>query len=158
MRREHRFVYPTDWPHLSAVIRFERAKRRCEVCARPHGRRVFHLTDGRWWDGGEGSWRDGAERFVCPASGADDALGTVRTTCVILTTGDRDTTNNATRDRSAFGQRSLMNSDRPEHQRRRWYTLFRRRALGDLFRARTRIASTQCLTGSSAETQNSFPG
>lgn len=48
IRREHRFFYPIDWPQLSAVIRFERAKGRCEVCARPHGQRVFHLGDGRW--------------------------------------------------------------------------------------------------------------
>jgi hypothetical protein len=27
-----------------------------------------------------------------------------------------------------------MNHDRPEHQRRRWYTLFKRKALGDFFR------------------------
>jgi hypothetical protein len=27
-----------------------------------------------------------------------------------------------------------MVHDRPEHQRRRWMTLFRRKALGDLFR------------------------
>ncbi|TXM92618.1 hypothetical protein FV223_11255 [Methylobacterium sp. WL116] len=45
IRREHRFFYPIDWPQLSAMIRFERAKGRCEVCARPHGQRVFHLGD-----------------------------------------------------------------------------------------------------------------
>jgi len=26
IRREHRFFYPIDWPQLSAVIRFRRAK------------------------------------------------------------------------------------------------------------------------------------
>lgn len=75
IRREHRFFYPIDWPQLSVVIRFERAKGRCEVCARPHGQRVFHLGDGRWWDREEGSWRDGAGRFICLAIGADDVLG-----------------------------------------------------------------------------------
>lgn len=34
IRREHRFFYPIDWPQLSAVIRFERAKGRCGICAR----------------------------------------------------------------------------------------------------------------------------
>src|SRR5215212_12100010 len=29
-----------------------------------------------------------------------------------------------------------MLHDRPEHQRRRWFTLFRRRALGDLYQGR----------------------
>ena len=75
IRREHRYFYPIDWPQLSAVIRFERAKGRCEVCARPHGQRVFHLGDGRWWDAEEGSWRDGAGRFICLAIGADAHSG-----------------------------------------------------------------------------------
>jgi hypothetical protein len=48
IRREHRFFYPIDWPQLSAMIRFERAKGPYEVCARPHGERVFHLGDSRW--------------------------------------------------------------------------------------------------------------
>ena len=42
--------YPIDWPQLSGAIRFGRAKGRCEHCRRPHGRLVFHLGDGRWWD------------------------------------------------------------------------------------------------------------
>src|SRR4051812_35183238 len=36
----------------------------------------------------------------------------------------------------AFCQRCHMLHDRPEHQRRRWMTLFRRRALGDLYQGR----------------------
>lgn len=48
IRREHRFFYPIDWPQLSAVIRFGRAKSRCEACQRPHGQTVFCLGDGRW--------------------------------------------------------------------------------------------------------------
>ncbi|MCJ2019027.1 hypothetical protein MKK84_16515 [Methylobacterium sp. E-065] len=34
---------------------------------------------------------------------------------------------------AAFCQRCHMIHDRPEHQRRRWRTLFRRKAVGDLF-------------------------
>jgi hypothetical protein len=114
IRREHRFFYPIDWPQLSAVIRFERAKGRCEVCARPHGQRVFHLGDGRWWDGEEASWRDGAGRFICLAIGADDVLGQVRTTRVVLATGhrDHDTANNGPENLAAFCQRCHMNHDR----------------------------------------------
>ena len=136
IRREHRFFYPIDWPQLSAVIRFERAKGRCEVCWRPHGQRVFHLGDGRWWDGEEGSWRDGTGRFICLAIGADDVLGRVRTTRVVLATGhrDHDTANNGPKNLAAFCQRCHMNHDRPEHQRRRWRTLFRRKAIGDFFK------------------------
>src|SRR5215207_10658374 len=35
-----------------------------------------------------------------------------------------------------FCQRCHMLHDRPEHQRRRWFTLFRRKALGDLYQGR----------------------
>jgi hypothetical protein len=52
IRREHRFFYPIDWPQLSAVIRFWRAG------GRPHGRMVYHLGDGRWWDIDNAAWRD----------------------------------------------------------------------------------------------------
>jgi len=34
------------------------------------------------------------------------------------------------------GQRCHMLHDQAEHQRRRWFTLFRRRALGDLYQGR----------------------
>jgi len=56
---EHRWLYPIDWPELSRLIRFGRAKGRCEHCQRPHGARVFHLGDGRWWDANRRQWRDG---------------------------------------------------------------------------------------------------
>ena len=44
--REHRWLYPIDWRELSNLIRFRRAKGRCEHCRRPHGRDVLHLGDG----------------------------------------------------------------------------------------------------------------
>lgn len=135
IRREHRFFYPIDWPQLSAVIRFGRARGRCEGCGRPHGRTVFHLGDGRWWDDEAESWRDGAGRMI-RLSIADDVLAAVRTTRVVLATAHRnhDTADNAAANLAAFCQRCHMMHDRPEHKRRRWLTLFRRKALGDLFR------------------------
>ncbi|OAH29755.1 hypothetical protein AX289_29535 [Methylorubrum populi] len=136
IRREHRFFYPIDWPQLSAVIRFGRAKGRCEGCGRPHGQTVFHLGDGRWWDEEAASWRDGTGQFVCLPVGADDVLRIARTTRVVLATGHRnhDTADNAPANLAAWCQRCHMLHDRPEHMRRRWLTLFRRKALGDLFR------------------------
>ncbi|GJD82334.1 hypothetical protein [Methylobacterium haplocladii] len=135
IRREHRFYYPIDWRELSAVIRFTRAKGHCEACGRPHAQTVYCLDDGRWWDAEANSWRDGRGRIICLAIGTDDVLGTVRTTRVVLATAhrDHDTANNADRNLAAWCQRCHMIHDRPEHQRRRWATLFRRRALGDLF-------------------------
>ncbi|MHC2002937.1 hypothetical protein ACYQR9_21245 [Methylobacterium sp. CM6241] len=118
------------------MIRFRRAGGRCEGCQRPHGRTVYHLGDGRWWDAEAGTWRDGAGRIICLAVGAKDVLGTVRTTRVVLAAAhrDHDTANNAGSNLAAFCQRCHMIHDQPEHQRRRWRTLFRRKAMGDLFR------------------------
>ncbi|MFJ7441305.1 hypothetical protein ACIQW5_27085 [Methylorubrum thiocyanatum] len=136
IRREHRFFYPIDWPQLSAVIRFGRAKGRCEACQRPHGRTVFCLGDGRWWDEEAASWRDGAGGLVCIEVGNGDVLGEVRTTRVVLATGHRnhDTADNSPANLAAWCQRCHILHDAPEHRRRRWVTLFQRKALGDLFR------------------------
>ena len=135
IRREHRFFYPIDWRELSALIRFRRAGGRCEVCGRPHGRVVYHLGDGRWWDAETLTWRDGVGRAGRVPLGALDVLGIVRRTRVVLAAAhrDHDTANNAARNLAAFCQRCHMIHDRPEHQRRRWRTLFRRKASGDLF-------------------------
>lgn len=134
IRPEHRFFYPIDWSQLSAVIRFSRARGCCEGCGRPHGRMVYHLGDGRWWDADAGRWRDGWGRRIRIATEAD-ILGRARRTRVVLATAhrDHDTSNNADANLAAFCQRCHMIHDWPEHQRRRWRTLFRRKALGDLF-------------------------
>lgn len=134
IRREHRFFYPIDWAQLSIAIRFGRANGRCEACGRPHGRMVYHLGDGRWWDAETASWRDGRGRRI-RITGTTDVLGRIRTTRVILAAAhrDHDTANNVAANLAAFCQRCHMIHDRPEHRRRRLRTLFRRKALGDLF-------------------------
>jgi hypothetical protein len=134
IRPEHRFFYPIDWAQLSAVIRFGRARGCCEGCGRPHGRMVYHLGDGRWWDADAGRWRDGWGRRIRISAEAD-ILGRGRRTRVVLAAAhrDHDTSNNADANLAAFCQRCHMIHDRPEHQRRRWRTLFRRKTLGDLF-------------------------
>lgn len=70
--REHRWLYPIDWPELSAVIRFTRAKGRCEHCRRPCGRGVLHLGSGVWWDEEAAQWRDGQGRKVRRMPTPDD--------------------------------------------------------------------------------------
>jgi hypothetical protein len=64
-----------------------------------------------------------------------DILGHVHRTRVVLAAAHRDhnTSNNVGGTRAAFCQRCHMIHDRPEHQRRRWRALFRRKASGDLF-------------------------
>ena len=132
--------YPIDWKQLSAVIRFERAKGRCEGCGRPHGGIICHLGDGRWWDPQRQVWRDGQGRRVGRVLEVEGLQEQVRTTRVVLATAhrDHDPTNNRPRNLVALCQRCHLQHDREEHRRRRWLTLFRRKALGDLFLGRYR--------------------
>ena len=135
IRRQFRWLYPIDWPQISASIRFDRAKGRCERCGRPHGRLVIHLGDGRWWDEQAKVWRNGRGRPIAnlaePAAG-DERL---RRTKVFLAAAhlDQNPGNNRFRNLKAFCQRCHLLYDREEHRRRRWLTLRMRKALGDLF-------------------------
>jgi len=137
IRRQYRWLYPIDWPQLSALIRFGRAKGRCEHCRRPHGRLVFHLGDGRWWDDEAATWRNGQGRALSslqahPPTPDDEAI---LTTKVVPATAhlDHDPSNNRPRNLKAFCQRCHMLHDQEEHLRRRRITLRMRKALGDLF-------------------------
>jgi hypothetical protein len=137
IRREHRYFYPIDWRELSKVIRFERAKGRCERCRRPHGTIVAHLGDGRWWDEALGAWRSGRGRVLrSPAPPTSDTP--LRFTRVVLAAAhlDHDLGNNAARNLKALCQRCHMLHAKGEHLRRRRLTYRRQRALGDLFLGR----------------------
>ena len=133
IRPQYKWFYPVDWPQLSAVIRFERAKGRCEQCGRPHGGEIRHLGDGRWWDEQGKIWRNGRGRPLPHFILARDAV--TRKTKVALATAhlDHDPTNNRPRNLKALCQRCHMLHDRDEHRRRRWLTLRMRKAVGDLF-------------------------
>ena len=133
IRRRLRSLYPIDWPQLSASIRFRRAKSRCEGCGRPHGKLVWHLGDGRWWDEERQAWQDGFGRPLPHlVVNVDDE---VRTTKVVLATChlDHDPTNNAGANLKALCQRCHLLNDREEHRVRRRLTYRARSALGDLF-------------------------
>lgn len=133
IRPQHRNFYPIDWPQLSALIRFERAKGRCEHCARPHGQLVCHLGDGRWWDSERLAWRDDRGRQLRKPlpSPAEDALATM----VYLATAhlDHDPSNSDPRNLAALCQRCHLRQDRDDNRRRRWLTMRARKAIGDLF-------------------------
>lgn len=131
IRPDNRWLYPIDWPQLSASIRFGRAGARCERCARPHRRRVAHLGDGRWWDVDAQAWRSGRGRAV---SGSF-ALDAVRTTYVVLACAhlDHDPGNNAPANLAALCQRCHMLHDAGEHRWQRWWNVFRHRAVRDLY-------------------------
>ena len=147
IRPEHRWLYPIDWPELSRMVRFRRAKGRCEHCARPHGRDVVHLGDGTWWDEEAVVWRDGRGRRLRYLPSPDEftprqqVLGGIaspapfQVTRVVLASAhlNHDPGDNRPRNLAALCQRCHLAHDRPEHRRQRWTTLFRRRALGDLF-------------------------
>ncbi|MGJ0240059.1 hypothetical protein ACQEPB_16265 [Novosphingobium fluoreni] len=145
--REHRWLYPIDWRELSALIRFQRAKGRCEHCGRPHGSAVQHLGNGVWWDEQKARWRDGqgraARRLPTPAELARmqpglagiDPPAPLRMTRVVLATAhlNHDPGDNRPRNLAALCQRCHMRHDAPEHRRRRRHNAFRHRAVGDLF-------------------------
>lgn len=136
IRPEHRWLYPIDWKELSEVIRFERAKGRCEHCGRPHGQLVFHLGDGRWWDAAAKTWRSGRGRLLKLAPlECLPASTVIETTKVVLACAhlDHDPGNNAPANLKALCQRCHIIHDRAEHLRQRWFTYQLRKALGDLF-------------------------
>ena len=132
IRPATRARYPFDWKLLSAAVRFRRAGGQCESCGRPHGRAVYHLGDGRWFDDARGTWRDGRGRPL-PQLSADQTKA--RATRVVLACAhlDHDPGNNAGRNLKALCQRCHLLNDREEHGRRRRTTYRLRWALGDLF-------------------------
>jgi len=123
-----------DWRELSIVIRFERAKGRCERCARPHGQIVICFGDGRWWDAEREMWRDCQGR---PLRHGPKTISftEIRSTRVYLATAhlDHDPANNRPRNLKALCQRCHMLHDQDDHRRQRWLTLRMRKSLGDLF-------------------------
>jgi hypothetical protein len=133
IRPEHVFLYPIDWPQLSHLVRFVRAGGRCEHCGRPHGQRVFHLGDGRWWDKGRSYWRNDDGRRVRRPT--EDILSLGKWTPVVLACAhlNHDPSDSALHQLAALCQRCHMIYDGPEHRRRRWMNAHYRRALGDLF-------------------------
>ncbi|WP_448203844.1 hypothetical protein [Azospirillum sp. sgz302134] len=132
-RPETRAFFPTDWPIISAAIRFDRAGGRCEQCGRPHGERVRCLADGRWWDADAGTWRD---RHGRPASWPDIVEAcqvkekAVRLACCHI---DHDPANNAPENLRALCQPCHLLHARPHHLRQVRITVMLRRAAGDLF-------------------------
>jgi hypothetical protein len=144
---ENRWLYPIDWRELSQLIRFGRAKGRCERCSRPHGAEVVtHLGNGTWWDAEREVWRDGRGRRVrgLPRPEVMEAsqpwlagLGPkpqLPVTRVVLASAhlDHDPGHNRSRNLAALCQRCHMLHDAPEHRRTRWRKRFKRRAAADL--------------------------
>ena len=143
---EHRWLYPIDWAELSQLIRFRRAKGRCEHCQRPHGREVTHLGEGTWWDEDVGAWRDGRGRRVRTIQLRADLSRTQlvfagmappspRMTRVVLASAhlNHDPGDNRPRNLAALRQRWHMIHDAAEHRRRRWLNSYWPRAIRDLF-------------------------
>lgn len=135
IKPELRWLYPIDWRELSATIRFGRAAGRCERCRRPHGAWVWHLGDGRWWDEGAATWRDGRGRPIAwPADTASFPAQLVGTRVILAAAHrDHDPTHNKPGNLVALCQRCHLNHDRTEHLRRRRLAYRARHTLGDLF-------------------------
>jgi 5-methylcytosine-specific restriction endonuclease McrA len=133
IRRELRPLYPYNWRELSRKLRFERAGGKCQRCGRPHGQTIRVLRDGRWFDAGARSWRDGRAR---PARWPDleEAIG-MRETRVVLAAAhlDHDPRHNRWCNLKCLCQRCHLMHDRAYHLAQRRITYRLRYALGDLF-------------------------
>lgn len=127
----NRWLYPIDWTEVSRLVRFERAKGRCQRCRRPHGRIVLRFPDGRWLDDEAGFWRDLRGRRVATPNDLSEARPTkVRLAACHI---DNDPTNNRMGNLRALCQRCHLDQDRDHHLRTYRITINLRRALGDLF-------------------------
>jgi hypothetical protein len=125
--------YGSEWRAISAQIRFDRARGRCETCDRPHLRVVQTLPDGQWYDDERHVWRDGmGQRADGPAGRDPPSLRWVR---VVISAAhlDHDPVNRDPGNLSALCQRCHLRHDLQFHLARRWVTCRRRSALGDLF-------------------------
>lgn len=133
IRAELKHLYPHNWSDISARIRFGRAKGRCEHCARPHGKRVLCLSDGRWFDDELGWWRDGRGTMVADPSPV--ALQGACETRVVLAAAHKDHAPQRCSDVDllALCQRCHMIHDRPHHLAQKKITYGLRKAVGDLF-------------------------
>lgn len=48
MKKENRHRYPTNWTYISAYIRFERAKNKCEKCGISYGTIIQRMKNGKY--------------------------------------------------------------------------------------------------------------
>jgi hypothetical protein len=134
IRPELRSFYTgAAWAELTHWIRFVRAGGRCERCSRPHGQKIRHLPDGRWFDAEHNIWRDG--RGGTAAWPDLFEQGTVRTHRLWLSTAhlDSNPANNDPANLAALCPVCHLNHDRPYHRVQIRLTIRMRYALGDLF-------------------------
>ncbi|WP_157080520.1 hypothetical protein [Methylobacterium variabile] len=81
------------------------------VCGRPNQvhdpQRIFHLSDGRWWDAEIAGWRDCQRRRLRQRLRDEDLLTRIRFTRVVPATPhrDHDTANNEDANLAALCQR-----------------------------------------------------
>ena len=85
IRPQHRWLYPFDWPQLSAAIRFRRAKGLCEHCSRPHAEWVHHVDDAADRAAERTIWQQSTQFVALPHASAslfgdemDDGLDVLR--------------------------------------------------------------------------------
>ena len=135
IRRAYRLLPAIDWHILAAAIRLRRAGGWCERCRRPHGKNVYHLDDGRWWDASVCAWRDGDGRVLRVWPPVQD-LSTIAVTRVVLAKVHRDREMRKATDANlaALCQRCHMLHGRPAQRCRRWRALIHRLAPGQMLR------------------------
>lgn len=137
IRREMRFLYPIDWPQISRFVLFGRPGRfgpgRCDLCGRPHEKRVFQMADGRWFDIADACWRTDRGKPCRPPALEEIVTGRFALSRLAACHRDHDPAHNSRRNLARWCGRHHLAHDQPEHLRRRRITIRRRRACGDLF-------------------------
>ena len=134
IRRQHRYFYPIDWPQLSAMIRFRRAGGAVRAADVPTVSASTILATDVGGMRAVGSWRDGQGRFICLADRSDDVLGRVRTTQVVLAHSSPRSRHGQQRGRTSLPSASAVTCcTTGPSTASTLATLFRRKAMGDLF-------------------------
>lgn len=126
-------THPPDWPQISRLVRFERAKGRCEQCGCPHGFEVRCLPDGRWFDAETQGWRDARGHAAVWPDVVDYAR--YRSVRVVLAAcrRDHDLPSDDPDNLIALCRRCQLHHGREVKRDRFRVTILQRRALGDLF-------------------------
>jgi len=104
----NRKLYPINWNEISARIRHERAKDRCEWCGVQNGAVGARDCDGKWWD------EDSIHSLN--ATAGDYLFGDFpHMVRIILTVAhlDQNPANNDESNLAALCQRCHLNHDRP---------------------------------------------
>lgn len=115
--------YHPKWSLISKLIRFRRAKNRCEKCGILNGSVVKRLPDGTWINPGAQDWDMIHSRIKYSRSNMTESLKYHGFTKVVLTVAhiDHNKENNRFGNLAALCQRCHLTHDKHQHTSNRKY-------------------------------------